>query len=613
VAGRDANGTSRLLIIEVEALSVRRDHAWEGNHTIIELENEGGELVILDTGNTITILKSSDWSNFTRYRNVLQGGPTSWHVPLGFQWAVADAGGRVVPSRDFPHQPESNITVASGPVTGFTWTLSRSEDFVVATDLPAGGSRLAGWEMFSENFNGVNPSELCSLEIEGHVTMMLPDPRGWSRVLVALDDGTLMAVKFDVRPEPIELKPGIPDMPDGHGLEPFLSWFPGGTSPEPRFYLNHQGSLIVLRGFGARFDLRVVDRTFETISELDVPWKPTRFGGLEWSNSDSWLLIWGYLGTDDDAKLVLRAYDAPELKKSTTFDVEVITNVTSYLWSMEFLPGDRSLVMSGVDLEGELVIITLDLTNGEIISKVPMVGDAFLDLVPDGDDLVAVAEAGTIWRLSPPDWAPVRVGPIPEGAPSEWDVNGSSGWCFVGPGYNVSLWNGTPREEIIKWGMLPHDPEDFVWANGNEGDMVLGYNRRWAGSSIQLWRPGRHGDTEWRFQDGLTMMTEINTSRNLVQLEADPAFPGIILASFDDGTIALYHLNLTPYPPPPEELTGLNLGPIYPIEDDSGGDGDDIPWGSGADWLFPLVLVATIVVLGLALVRMRARAAREED
>ena len=98
-------------------------------------------------------------------------------------------------------------------------------------------------------------------------------------------------------------------------------------------------------------------------------------------------------------------------------------------------------------------------------------------------------------------------------------------------------------------------------------------------------------------------------------MEADPAFPGIILASFDDGTIALYHFNLTPYPPPPEELSGLNIGPIYPINTDDGtGNGDgDLPWGSSIDWLFPILLVVMIGSLLALLVLLRVRAGREEE
>jgi len=615
VAGRDANGTSRLLFLEVEPVSVRRDHVWEGNHTIIEVGDEGGELVIMDTGNTITVQNSSDWSTFTRFPDALHAGPASWHVPIGHPWGIGDAGGRVVLALGFPYLPEGTITVSSGPVTGFAWTLSRTYDFVVASDLPGGGSRLAGWEVISEDSNDVAPTELCSLEIEGHVTMMLPDPRGWSSVLVALDDGTLMSVQFDVRPNPIVVEPWAPDMVDGHGIEPFLSWFPGGTSQEHRFYLNNQGSLIALRGFGAQGDLRVVDRTFATVAELNVPWDPVRFGGLEWSNSDSWLLVWGFQGTVDDPKMVLRAYDAPDFTKSTNLDVDMITNVAFLVWSMEFLPGDRSLVMAGVDWDGELVIITLDLTNGEVISKVPMIGDVFMDLVPDGDDLVAVSELGSVWRLSPPDWDPVLVIAGSGSMLAGWDINGSSGWSIIAPDYNISVWNGTPREEVIRWRIFPQDPGDLAWANGNEGDLVLGHRRQWGGSSIQLWRPGRHGDAEWRFRDGLTMMTEINTSRHLVQMEADPAFPGIVLVSFEDGTIALYHLNLTPYPPPPEELTGLNIGPIYPVETDdgTGNGGVDPPWGSSTDWLLPVLLVLGIGALLALLVVLRKMGGREEE
>ena len=57
------------------------------------------------------------------------------------------------------------------------------------------------------------------------------------------------------------------------------------------------------------------------------------------------------------------------------------------------------------------------------------------------------------------------------------------------------------------------------------------------------------------------MISELNSSHNVKQIEADPAFPGLMAVSFDDGTLALYHLNLTPYPDPPEELGHQSLHP----------------------------------------------------
>ena len=194
-----------------------------------------------------------------------------------------------------------------------------------------------------------------------------------------------------------------------------------------------------------------------------------------------------------------------------------------------------------------------------------------------------------------------------------WDVNGSSGWCFVEPGHNVSMWNGTPVQEVIDWEIFPDEPRDLIWANGHAGDMVLGSMRHHGGSSIQLWRQEPNDTGDWRWTDGYILVSELNTSRSLVQLEADPAFPGIVAASFTDGTLGLYHLNVTPYPPPPGHLGGLETGPIFPFDDGSGGDGEDPPWGSAGGWVFPVALAVALVALGILWVVLRSRLPEEDE
>jgi len=194
-----------------------------------------------------------------------------------------------------------------------------------------------------------------------------------------------------------------------------------------------------------------------------------------------------------------------------------------------------------------------------------------------------------------------------------WDVNATGGWAFMGSESNVSVWNGTPREPAFTWDVWPYDPRGITWANGHEGDLVIGYLRPAAGTSLQLWRRGGPPPgEEWRFRDGYVMVSELNTSRDLVQLEADPAYPGMVAASFLDGTFALYYLNVTPYPLPPDDLEGLDTGPIYPLDDGSGGDGSDLPWGSSNDWVFPVALVAAIALLGGLLLLLRFRERRRE-
>ncbi|UCC92435.1 MAG: hypothetical protein JSW25_07105, partial [Thermoplasmata archaeon] len=602
VAGRDGDGTSHLMFIEVASNNVRWDHVWPGNHTVVAVEDEGGQIVVLDTGEDIAVLTGGEWTSFERYMGVLEGGPTAWHVPKGSAWGVADAGGHITGSLFDPLTQEDAIKVVDGPVTGFAWTQDRYLDFVVATDAPGGDSVLAGWELFPEFEHELIPHPLASLEVEGHVTMMSKDPRGWSRVLVAMDDGALISVQLVVRPYPTEMRAGDPDIADGRGMEPFISWYPGGTSIEHRFLFNHRGSLVALMGFGSRNDVRVIDREFETVAKLGLPGLPTLARGLEWSTSDGWLLVWGHEGTEEDPKLRVRAYDTPYFNRSETFDEDALMEVAHDILSLEFLDGDEVLVVSCLDDEGVPVLMTWDVLAGEVLTKVPTEPGLFLGLETDGEHIVGIKETGSIWTMSAPDWVPERLTDDTEDGIWAWDVNTTSGWAMVGYQLNYTVWNGTPREQAVRWEVHPNDPVDLVWSNGMDGDMLLGM-RRWAvGSTVQLWRQGTIGTQEWRHLDGFTMMTQLNSSKDLVQLEADPAYEGMFMASFSDGTMVLYHLNMTPYPPPPDDLGDLDTGPIYPPpeppgDDGSGGDGSLLPWGSSSNWVFPVLLMVAIVGL----------------
>ncbi|NIS20146.1 MAG: hypothetical protein GWN89_09470, partial [Thermoplasmata archaeon] len=255
-------------------------------------------------------------------------------------------------------------------------------------------------------------------------------------------------------------------------------------------------------------------------------------------------------------------------------------------------------------------ILFLNVLTGKVIGQmdIPLDGSGY-ELRSEGQELVMHLKGKGLWTIAMDAREYEREGVDIGLYGLVWDINASSGWAFVDPGFNVSVWNGNPREQAFTWDVRPNKPMGMAWANGNEGDFVLGAIRHAPGSSIQLWRQEPNPEGTWRDLDGYTMVSELNTSRIILQLEADPAYEGMVVASFNDGTIGLYHLNVTPYPPPPEELGNLSTEPIYPLDDGSGGDGSDLPWGSGNDWMFPVLLVATISVLVTVLfvVRLRER------
>ncbi len=611
VAGRDTNSTSLLLIVEVDAARVNKRFVWEGNHTIVAADSTGRETVIADSGGNLVMMAGFAWNLQRRYENAFADGPLSWYIPLDRQWGFGDSDGRVVMSHDHPFYNQFNITVGEGPVTGFSLTDGRLWDFMAAVGNPGGGSRLAGWQTTGEGFVG-GPLELCHLDVAANVTMMRPDPRGWGRVLVAFDNGTLSSYLLNVRPYPKYMPPGTPDQVDLPGFEPFRKWRHEDAKGERlRFQFNHRGSLILLQGFASPRDVRVVNRTMDTMAVMEPPHDEFVFSDFVWSANDRWLLAWG-MEPDPDLVTVMRVllYDVPSFNVNSTSSItDYINSVTTYIWTAVFLPGDDILVMFCGNMTGENVIMFLDLHDGSIIKEVPLGTEFISCLEMDGDELVAVGNNLAPLTFSPPDWDMNVSNFQLDERFLTFDVHNASGWVVTDNQYNLTIYSGSPREMTFRGDTFERGILVATWTRTREGDLVFVVHRiSGEGTNLQLWqtvdRPGL---------PGRRMLGQVNSSKTFVQMEADPAFPGLMAVSFADSTFALYHMNVTPYPPPPEEISGLDIGPIDKPPDDNGGNvtngtnGGDDGWGSSWSDLFPLVLVIVLVAMVAVYVLLRLR------
>ncbi len=617
VAGRDSNSTSILLVIEVEAARVHKRFVWEGNHTIVVAGDTGRETVIVDSGGNIVMMAGFDWDLRRQYENAMVGSPRSWYIPVDQQWAFGDSAGRLVMSHNHPFYNQYNITVGEGPVTGFSWTDGRMWDFMAAVRHQDGGTRLVGWQMMGEGYLGGH-QELCHKDLDGNVTMMRPDHHGWGRVLVAFEDGRLSSYRLNVRPFPVTMIPGTPDQVDWPGFEPFRKWRHEDAKGEHlRFRFNHRGSLIMLHGFASPDDIRVVNRTMDTVAVLEPPYDEFEFVDLAWSANDQWLLGWGIV-PDPEVTWSMRAilFDVPTFDVNTTSLIpEYILNVTYNIWSAVFLPGDDILAMScGNITTGENVILFLDLHDGSVVKEVPQGTEEIYDLKMDGDDLVAVGYNAIPMTFSPPDWELVDSGFRLDESYKTFDAHNASGWAVADNEYNLTIYNGTPRELAFRGDTGIRPIFGATWTRFREGDLVIAIHRVLAeGTNLQLWqtvdRPGL---------PGMRMLGQVNSSKSFVQMEADPAFLGLMAVSFSDGTFALYHMNVTPYPPPPEEISGLDIGPIDEPPNGNGGDGNgtdggDDSWGSNWSNLFPVLLLVALVALVAGYVWLRSSLLRGDS
>ncbi|NOQ53234.1 MAG: hypothetical protein GQ558_01365, partial [Thermoplasmata archaeon] len=110
--------------------------------------------------------------------------------------------------------------------------------------------------------------------------------------------------------------------------------------------------------------------------------------------------------------------------------------------------------------------------------------------------------------------------------------------------------------------------------------------------------------------EGVQAISQINTTKLCVFLAADPANPGLFAAGFVDGTFALYSLNLTPYPPPPEELAGEDIGPINGTGNQGNGG---IEPQTLADFAYIIGIVVVIALLLVLLVWLKRGEDEEEE
>jgi WD40 repeat protein len=603
VAGRDAHGTSRLLFIEVEPARIHRNIEHPGNHTIVTVGDDGGMVIIADSGGNIDIITGGDWTVNERFEGALEGGATAWYIPRGGPWGLGGARGRVVVQSGFLQDPTPALTIGPGPIQGFTWTMGRDLDFIAAIPRSGGGSRLVAWQVADELHTNGTAGPICHLDTTAGVTMMEPEPGGRGRVLVAFDDGTLGAFRLVIRPRPTGIWPGDPDEPDGKGLESFRKWrHESGEGDFLNIAFNHQGTLILLRGYAGVFDARVVNRTMETVTVLDPPFNEGPPAGAAWSMTDRYLVAWGEPDSVDGPLTMV--YDVPSFKKSKELDLGWIGDHIHVITSMEFLSGDDILAVGG-SVADENAILVFDLEKKKVLAEHRFRGgEPVVDLHLDGEDLLAITFDGVMRTLSPPDWRIDRTGISIHGTLSSSDAHGDSGWLAIGEYQNLSIFTGDPREPIVEIQGDEGTMYAVAWTLV-DGDLVFAVERPHGGTSIQLWqtrdRPGL---------EGVQAISQINTTKTVVDLAADPAHPGLFAAGFVDGTFALYSLNLTPYPPPPEELAGEDIGPINGTGNQGNGE---VEPQTLADFAYIIGIVVVIALLLVLLVWLKRGEDEEEE
>jgi hypothetical protein len=200
VAGRDVNGTSRLLILEVGPFRLHRSYDFPGNATVVSIGTDNRTMLVLDDGGHLRPYRTTDWSPDGDPIELGDVPTASSYVIVG-TWAVGDASGQLTLVDGLRTDRRATLALGMGPVQAVSYGHSEESAFLVAIPGEDGGSvlqviQLREWE---------GPLEARSekaISAPGEVTSMAVDPATPGGVLVGFADGSLRRYLLVLGPKP---------------------------------------------------------------------------------------------------------------------------------------------------------------------------------------------------------------------------------------------------------------------------------------------------------------------------------------------------------------------------------------------------------------------------
>lgn len=191
LAGRDINGTSRVLVLETPDLGVRADIAWKDNTTVLFMGTDGSDVLVADELGAITTIGSSSWSELNRYEG-FDTRPTAVSFASSQEpkpWMLGYEDGRTFFWKCCPWAPAGNGSHGPGPLQALTWIELDEVELHVLAVPSEGGSTLSAHRTYFEHEGRDRISG--PLFTEGAATMMATDPMVPGQVWAGFSDGTL--------------------------------------------------------------------------------------------------------------------------------------------------------------------------------------------------------------------------------------------------------------------------------------------------------------------------------------------------------------------------------------------------------------------------------------
>ncbi len=212
LAGRDENGTSRVMLWETAWSTVRRDFPWEDNATVLHLGTDMMSIVCIDERGNVSAIGGSDWSEVKD----LEGHDavptsTSQGTYLRHPWIVGCEDGMAVLWAGFPTQLENSSSFGVGPVQAVAWsTMEGGSYYLLATPEDATRTNMTAY------FYAVDqrPDNMVANPIvfPSSMTKMVTDVLVDGQVWCGFSDGTIALVNMTIIPDlPPEVTIEVPE------------------------------------------------------------------------------------------------------------------------------------------------------------------------------------------------------------------------------------------------------------------------------------------------------------------------------------------------------------------------------------------------------------------
>ena len=203
LAGRDANGTSRMLVLETRTLFLLRDFVWRENVTVRFLGHDSMVVQCVDDSGALTVLETRDWTLGDMY-HPFKETPTCLAVTtitsLGHPWTIGYGDGNVA----YYHakaRNESTADIEENPILGVAWVWDIPNYYVVGStniDQDVENTRMRVFRFSGDTNNSYPSSEYYFLH-DRSPTMMATDPLVEGQFLVGFTDGTVAIWRIIVR------------------------------------------------------------------------------------------------------------------------------------------------------------------------------------------------------------------------------------------------------------------------------------------------------------------------------------------------------------------------------------------------------------------------------